>query len=186
MTALSSVKQANNKFSKEEHEGCVAVFVGATSGIGAATLERVVQMLNSSTFYILGRSKINFTASLARLQALSSNCKLIFVETDLSLLGNIDAACRQIIAAEKKVDYLFMSAGMVPFAGAQCKLTFNYSFISKLRDPRHERRTGKDIHPLVLQPNPSPDKPAPSSSSSSKTACAERTQCWKRANHGRD
>ena len=120
MVKTAIIKQSNARFASEQHVGRVCVFVGATSGIGAGTLEKMVQQLQNSTFYVLGRSKARFAAQRAKLESLNPSCKLIFIESEVSLLCDVDAACRQITAAEDKVDYLYMSAGLVPFNGAQC------------------------------------------------------------------
>ena len=119
MVKITTVRQCNN-FNKEQDVGLVCVFAGATSGIGASTLERMVQKLQQSTFYILGRSAPRFADQLARLKSLNSSCRLVFIQAEVSLLVDIDAACKQITAAEQKVDYLCMSPGLIPLNGPQC------------------------------------------------------------------
>ena len=108
------------EFNKEQDVGLVCVFVGATSGIGASTLEKMVQKLQKSTFYVLGRSASRFTNQRAKLESLSPSCKIVFIQAEVSLLSAVDAACKQIAAAEQKVDYLYMSPGLIPLNGPQC------------------------------------------------------------------
>ena len=108
------------EFNKEQDVGLVCVFVGATSGIGASTLETMVQKLQKSTFYVLGRSASRFTNQRAKLESLSPSCKIVFIQAEVSLLSAVDAACKQIAASEQKVDYLYMSAGLIPLNGPQC------------------------------------------------------------------
>lgn len=119
MVQITTIRQYNN-FNKQQDVGLVCVFAGATSGIGASTLERMVQKLQQSTFYILGRSAQRFAAQRARLKSLNSSCRLVFIQAEVSLLVDVDAACKQITAAEQKVDYLCMSPGLIPLNGPQC------------------------------------------------------------------
>ena len=113
------------EFDKEQDVGLVCVFVGATSGIGAATLETMVQKLQESTFYVLGRSASRFTSQRARLESLGPSCKIVFIQAEVSLLSAVDAVCKQIAAWEQKVDYLYMSPGLVPLNGPQCTCLTN-------------------------------------------------------------
>jgi hypothetical protein len=78
-------------------------------------------LLHNSTFYILGRSQVRHEGKLAELRKASPSCRFIFIETQVSLIRGIDDACKQIIAAEEKVDYLGMSPGGMPFQGAVCE-----------------------------------------------------------------
>jgi NADP-dependent 3-hydroxy acid dehydrogenase YdfG len=120
MVATISVKESNTRFAAQQHKGLVCVFAGATSGIGLGTLERMVTMLYSSTFYVLGRSPSRYASQLDQLRKLSATNKIVFVETEVSLISGIDAACAQIASAEQKVDYLCMSPGGLPFQGDVC------------------------------------------------------------------
>lgn len=120
MVKIQSVKQSNAAFAadRSKSSGLVCVFAGATSGIGASTLEVLVSTLHDSTFYILGRSSQKFQTQREKLAALNPSAQLNFIETDVSLLSNIDAACKQI--SPEKIDILYMSQGLVPLNGAEC------------------------------------------------------------------
>ena len=120
MVKIATIRQYNDH-NKERDVGLIYVFAGATSGIGASTLEKMVQKLQQSTFYVLGRSASRFTAQHAKLKSLNSNYnKLVFIQAEVSLLSDIDAACAQISAAEKRVDYVYMSPGLFPLNGPHC------------------------------------------------------------------
>ena len=108
------------EFNKEQDVGLVCVFAGATSGIGAGTLEAMVQKLQKSTFYVLGRSASRFANQRVRLESLGPSCKIVFIQAEVSLLSSVDDACKQIVASEQKVDYLYMSPGLLPLNGPQC------------------------------------------------------------------
>jgi NADP-dependent 3-hydroxy acid dehydrogenase YdfG len=118
MVKLANITASNISFASQHHEGRVCVFAGATSGIGFGTLLRMVTMLDSSTFYILGRSPSQFASRLDELRTLAPSSKFVFVETQVSLISGIDSACEQITSAEQRVDYLCMSPGGMPFQGA--------------------------------------------------------------------
>ncbi len=126
MVKTATVTDSNARFANEHHEGLVCVFAGATGGIGRATVERMSTMLHSSTFYILGRNPSRYADRLEQWR--STGNKIVFIETQVSLISGIDVACEQIKAAEKRVDYLCMSTGGMPFQGAVCT-SFGLSFI---------------------------------------------------------
>jgi NADP-dependent 3-hydroxy acid dehydrogenase YdfG len=123
MVHISTIRERNARYTKEHSAGLVCVFVGATAGIGAATLERMVQMLDDSTFYVLGRSATKFQAQKSKLESLNTNNKISFIQTEVSLVSGVDDACQLVVEKENEVDYLYMSAGKVPFEGATCTLT---------------------------------------------------------------
>ena len=137
MVKATAVRQYN--FDREQDVGVVCVFAGATSGIGASTLEKMVQKLQKSTFYVLGRSAPRFADQRAKLEMLNPSCKLVFIQAEVSLLSDIDAACKQITAAEQKVDYLYMSPGLIPLNGSQCVYLPNAELAVADRSDRHER-----------------------------------------------
>jgi hypothetical protein len=83
-------------------------------------LERMATMLHSPTFYVIGRPATRFVAQHTKLATLKPSCKIAFLEADVSLLSDVDAVCKQIVQAEKKVVYLYMSPGLMPLNGAQC------------------------------------------------------------------
>ena len=128
MVNITSIRQRNRQFATERHEGPVCVFVGATSGIGAGTLERMVQMLHTPTIYVIGRSRSRSADQLRKLEALNPKCKLVFLEVEVSLLSDVDLACKRITAVEQKVDYLFMSQGFFPLIGPQCMCSLLHLF----------------------------------------------------------
>lgn len=122
MVKATVIKQNNNRFTSEQHTECVCVFAGATSGIGAATLEKMATMLHEPTLYVLGRSAARFESQRAKLESLSPGCKVVFIEVEISVLSEVDKACERILGAEKKVDYLYMSPGLIPLNGPECML----------------------------------------------------------------
>ncbi|KAG2000847.1 hypothetical protein GB937_010766 [Aspergillus fischeri] len=141
MVETTAIRECNARFTSEQHAGLVCVFAGATSGIGASTLERMALMLHAPTFYVLGRSAARFASQHAKLESLNPSCKVVFLEAKVSLLSNVDSVCKQITAAEQKVDCLYMSPGLIPLNGPQCRVDtkegletcFAISYYSRMR-----------------------------------------------------
>ncbi|KAI1772908.1 hypothetical protein F4818DRAFT_128194 [Hypoxylon cercidicola] len=118
MVTTATVIRSNAEFASQNIQGAVCVFAGATSGIGARTLERMMTMFASATFYILGRSSSQFAIQRKVLETLNPQMNIVYIETDVSLISGIDAAYEQIAATETKVDFLCMSMGGMPLNGA--------------------------------------------------------------------
>ncbi|KAK3376966.1 hypothetical protein B0T24DRAFT_677819 [Lasiosphaeria ovina] len=138
MVKITEISQANAAFAKQGREGLVFVFAGATSGIGAATLEKLASMVRSATFHVAGRSASRFASQRARVEAVNPKLSIKFFECDVSLLAGVDAFARSVVAAESKVDYLFMSQGKLPLAGAHytseaLEAAFALSYYSRMR-----------------------------------------------------
>ncbi|KAK2688892.1 uncharacterized protein FRV6_16185 [Fusarium oxysporum] len=116
----------------------VAVFVGATRGIGLATLKALSRTLPNPRFYIIGRSKARFAGELALLNEYNPNAAIQFVEAEVSLIKGIDGVCERIMNLEKHVDLLFMSPGSLAFGGPhyteeKLDLCFSLSFYIRIR-----------------------------------------------------
>ncbi|KAF5648998.1 hypothetical protein F52700_817 [Fusarium sp. NRRL 52700] len=116
----------------------VAVFVGATRGIGLATLKVLTRTLPNPRFYVIGRSKARFAGDLTLLNEYNPNAMIQFVETEVSLINGIDDACERIMELEKHVDLLFMSPGSLVFGGPhyteeKLDLCFALSFYIRIR-----------------------------------------------------
>ncbi|KAI0403325.1 hypothetical protein F4802DRAFT_571724 [Xylaria palmicola] len=138
-TSVQVVRASNAQFASSGRTGAVCVFAGATSGIGARTLERMLSMFEEATFYITGRSPERFAEQLKVLEARKNpKCTIVFIETDVSLISGIDKASEVILAAESHVDYLCMSMGGVPVNGVEYTVEgldacFAISYYSRMR-----------------------------------------------------
>lgn len=100
----------------------VAVFVGETGGIGAAAPEAFVINAASTSVYVIARSEAHFSQQRLRLEHLNPNARIVFIQAEVTLLHDVDAACREIGRCETMVDVLYMSAGLLAFGGPDCKL----------------------------------------------------------------
>lgn len=125
MVKISEIIQANASFANNDNSphGLVCVFAGATSNIGASALEKLAEMLQSPTVYVLGRSATKFAAQREKLLSVNPQMKLIFLEVETSLISGIDTACKKLLDVEKRVDYLYMSQGCIPLNVPQCTST---------------------------------------------------------------
>lgn len=124
MVIISEIRASNARITLQGHRGVVCVFAGATAGIGAATLRELVSMLQSATFYILGRDPSRYEDNLNELRDINPTNKIIFVETQVSVISDVDRVCKQIATAESKIDIICLSTGGMPFHGAVCTTPF--------------------------------------------------------------
>jgi NADP-dependent 3-hydroxy acid dehydrogenase YdfG len=120
MVNTKDVRKSNLAFKLSGHaSGLVAVFVGATSGVGMGTLKQFAKYATAPKVYVIGRSKTGATPLLNELKASNPEATFEFIETEISLIKNVDLACDEIKSKEKKVDILFMSPGYLSFDGRQ-------------------------------------------------------------------
>jgi NADP-dependent 3-hydroxy acid dehydrogenase YdfG len=120
MVNIKDVRKSNLAFKLSGHaSGLVAVFVGATSGVGMGTLKQFAKYATAPKVYVIGRSKTGATPLLNELKASNPEATFEFIETEISLIKNVDLACDEIKSKEKKVDILFMSPGYLSFNGRQ-------------------------------------------------------------------
>jgi len=116
MVRINDIRKSNLAFKLSGHaEGLVAVFVGATSGIGMGTLKQFAKYAKAPTVYILGRSKKAAAPLLDEIKASNPGGTFEFIESEVSLMRNVDLVCDQIKANEKKVDIVFTSPGYLSF-----------------------------------------------------------------------
>lgn len=120
MVTISIIKESNTKtLPSVLPSGLVAVFLGGTSGIGQATLKQFVIATKDKSphVYIVGRSIQAAEPLLAELRQSNPSASIEFIQQDVSLIRDVDAAISQITQRENKVDLLFLSMGFVSFQG---------------------------------------------------------------------
>nr|WNS47934.1 FunD [Talaromyces coalescens] len=110
MVALSDVVAHNNCL-RQRPSGLIALFVGATSGIGLSTLRTLAERLPGSRLYVVGRSKERFASELSRLERLNDCTEIIFIEAEIALLKNTNKIVKFLSNRESKLDLLYMSPG---------------------------------------------------------------------------
>lgn len=111
MVALSEVHSSNEAISKTLPPDIVAVFVGATSGIGKAALLHFAQHARQPRIYFIGRSQQAADDILKQLEGINAGGPYEFIKADLSLLNVVDEVCSKIREKETRIDILFQSQG---------------------------------------------------------------------------
>lgn len=111
MVSLPIVHDSNAKIATSLPAGMVAVFVGATSGIGEYTLKAFAQQTTTPTIYLVGRSDTAAKRIVAECKGINPGGKYIFIKSDVSLLKNVDEVCEQILAKEDSINLLFQTQG---------------------------------------------------------------------------
>lgn len=109
--------QASNANIKTTFSSPAALFVGATSGIGESTLKLFVKNTEKPTIYLVGRSQNAATRIIKELETLNAGGTYNFIQSDVSLIANVDSVCDQIKSKEKKLDLIVLSPGYLTFEG---------------------------------------------------------------------
>lgn len=132
MVAPEIVRASNAKL-KNLPPGLVAVFVGATSGIGESTLKQFCRHTIKPRVYFVGRSQDAAGRIISELKTIQPDAETTFIRKDLTLLKNVDEVCDEIKAREANLNLLFMSQGTMSLKGRDetsegldKKLTTNY------------------------------------------------------------
>ena len=106
----------------------VAVFIGGTSGIGQFTIKALAANHGSNgkgiRVYIVGRNAAAAENTIAECRRTCPSGQFVFVKArDLSLLGDVDSVCAEIIELEEinnsdggspRIDILVMSQHYFP------------------------------------------------------------------------
>lgn len=110
MVGLTDVRRSNSALSSGNPD-FVAVFVGATSGIGASTAKQLARAVQKPTIHLVGRNPVAGSRILEELKTANPNGSFNFIQADVSLLRNVDDVCGVIKSKEKAVDLLFLTTG---------------------------------------------------------------------------
>lgn len=118
MTNINVIRAANQAFAARRVANPVAVFVGATSGIGEAVMKKFTKYTVSPKIYFVGRNQTAGSRILAELKELNQTATVTFIQTsDISLLNNANAVAAEIKAKESHLNLLVMSQGQMTFQG---------------------------------------------------------------------
>jgi short-subunit dehydrogenase len=112
MVTLSEVQSSNALIGTALPSGLVAVFVGATNGIGEATLIEFARNARQPHVYFVGRSQEAGDRIARECRQLNPDGEFTFIKADLSLMRNVDDVCREIRSKEKAINLLFLSCGV--------------------------------------------------------------------------
>jgi NAD(P)-dependent dehydrogenase (short-subunit alcohol dehydrogenase family) len=109
MVALETVRASNLKIASTLPPGLVAVFVGATNGVGEATVRQFAKYAPAPRVYLIGRSEEAASRIITECKSLNPDGKFTFISKDTSLIRNVDAVCKTIEQNEKSVNLLFLT-----------------------------------------------------------------------------
>lgn len=113
MVSLEEVHASNACVASELPSGLIAVFVGATSGIGEYTLKQFAKHARRPRIYFVGRSKEAGERIATECKASNPEGSFTFIRADVSLIRTVDEVCNDIKHKEDVINLLFLSAGVI-------------------------------------------------------------------------
>ena len=111
MVSLDIIEASNNRIKSTLPAGIVAVFVGATNGVGETTVKQFATHVVQPRVYIVGRSQEAGDRITAECKELNPEGTFIFLQRDTSLMRNVDEICEELASKEEVLDLLFLSIG---------------------------------------------------------------------------
>lgn len=118
MVALSDIHYSTSRIASTLPPGLVAVFVGATSGIGETTLKQFAKHTCQPRVYFVGRSQEAGDRIVAECKALNAEGQYNLITADVSLIRTVDDVCRGIMNKEKAINLLVLCQGtLIPGQG---------------------------------------------------------------------
>ncbi|KIK00448.1 hypothetical protein K443DRAFT_7651 [Laccaria amethystina LaAM-08-1] len=117
MSPLASIRSSNAAFSPSYPP--VALFVGGTSGVGQAMAEALGRYTKgNATIIIAGRNRAAADPIIAKLpKPTTPGVSHEFVECDATLMRNVRATTKEILARHPKINFLVMSPGYLTLRG---------------------------------------------------------------------
>lgn len=146
MVSLKDVQSSNSRIASDLPQGLVAVFVGATSGVGETSLKQFAKHARRPRVYFVGRSREAGDRIADECRVLNSEGEYFFVQADVSLIRAVDDVCRDIKSKEKAVNLLFLSPGSLISKETSEGLPFGTALITYSRN-----RFTANLLPLIQQ-----------------------------------
>lgn len=118
MVDLQSVNSSNDRLSsvKGPH---VALFVGATSGIGLGVLKQFAEHAAEPRVYFVARNAAAAAPIAEELRRLNPRGTYEIIEKDVSLIKEAGEVAEIVKAKEASLDLLFLSVGFFSLDGRQ-------------------------------------------------------------------
>jgi len=113
MVSFTDVLASNAQIPSTLPKQLVAVFAGATSGIGEATLKSLLKYAVEPRIYLIARNQASAERVIAECRQINPRGEYVFIQADLSSIRETDRACEQIKRREKLVNLAFLSAGQL-------------------------------------------------------------------------
>ncbi|KAK7994901.1 short-chain dehydrogenases/reductase [Apiospora arundinis] len=111
MVSLELMRASNARIATSLLSGLVAVFVGATSGIGNTTLKQFASRAQQPRIYFVGRRQDEGERIKAELEKLNPDGEYHFFKQDVSCMKNVDEVCRYIQSRESTINLLYLTCG---------------------------------------------------------------------------
>lgn len=115
MPSLTLTRASNAAFHSSYQP--VAVFVGGTSGIGKAMVERFARFTKgNSSIIIVGRNRAAAETIFASLPPAGKSARE-FIQCDATLMSNVHTASQEILSRHSKINYLILTPGVLSLKG---------------------------------------------------------------------
>lgn len=111
MVSLEIIHASNDRIRTSLQAGLVAVFVGATNGVGETTVRQFVKHVAQPRVYIIGRSQEAGDRITDECRALNPEGTFMFIRRDTSLMRNVDEICNELASKEDVINLLFLTIG---------------------------------------------------------------------------
>lgn len=111
MVDLETIRASNAKIATTFPSGLVAVFVGATNGVGEATIRQFARYVPKPRVYLIGRSQEAGNRITKECKELNPEGEFIFISKDTSLIRNVDKICDDLKRRETTINLLFLTIG---------------------------------------------------------------------------
>ncbi|KAJ3565829.1 hypothetical protein NPX13_g7354 [Xylaria arbuscula] len=110
MVEIRAMISSNTQLAKVK-EPSVALFVGATSGIGLGVLREFVRQTINPRVYFVARSITAAGTIAEELRLLNPGAKCEIIHKDVSLIRDAEKVAEYVMSQESSLDLLFMSQG---------------------------------------------------------------------------
>jgi len=133
MVNLQDIQKSNASLQSLPPPGrLIAVFAGATSGIGLHALKAFARYVPAPTAFVICRSRARSAHIIDELKTINPNGVWEFIEAEVSLIKEVDRVCEEIKTTPgvDHVDILFLSPGFLSFGEREgLDDSFLFSFI---------------------------------------------------------
>ena len=85
--------------------------------LGFYTAREFARHTKSPHIYLIGRNETEASRIIPELESLNPTSQVSFIKSDVSLLKNVDEACKQIKEKETRVNLLFTTVGVMTMNG---------------------------------------------------------------------
>jgi len=137
--ALETVRASNERIASTLPPRLVAVFVGATNGVGEATVRRFAKYTSAPRVYLIGRSQEAGTRIVNECKTLNPDGEFTFIAKDTSLIRNVDEIYRTIQQNEKSVNLLFLTIGTLQTGKSELSKNMEYMRQTLIRSQRQTK-----------------------------------------------